>query len=261
MRSLLSAKGAIYVHLDYRVGPYVKVILDEILGENNFRNEVIWYYSGGGASKEQWARKHDNIFYYSAGSAWTFNVDDVRQHYKWVDGQNRADGSGRDLYRGKLPDDVFDLHGVMPWAGEKTGYETQKPESLLERFIKASSNEGDLVADFFAVQAPRSLSQRSLAVAGLAAIWVAGAFTLRASVSSIENCKPFEVLNLGKYERQYWQGVTFGAAKDKPFAEQALYEYLAFILKLYGAQPVAGWHTYMERRARPWSISARWMHR
>jgi adenine specific DNA methylase Mod len=149
MKSLLSARGAIYVHLDYRVGPYVKTILDEIFGEDNFRNEMIWYYSGGGASKEQWARKHDNIFYYTVGSQWTFNVDDVRQEYKWVDGQKRADGSGRDLERGKLPDDVFDLHGIMPWAGEKTGYETQKPEALLERFVKASSNPGDLVADFF----------------------------------------------------------------------------------------------------------------
>ena len=241
MRSLLSPKGAIYVHLDYRVGPYVKTILDEILGEDNFRNEVIWYYSGGGASKEQWARKHDNIFYYSAGTAWTFNVDDVRQPYKWVDGQKRADGSGRDLERGKLPDDVFDLHGVMPWAGEKTGYETQKPESLLERFIKASSNPGDLVADFFCG------SGTTLAVAEkLGRRWIGcdlgrwGTHVTRKRLLGIENCKPFEVLNLGKYERQYWQGVTFGEAKDKPLVEQALYEYLAFILKLYGAQPVSG---------------------
>jgi len=62
----------------------------------------------------------------------------------------------------------------------------------------------------------------------------------RKRLLGIENCKPFEVLNLGKYERQYWQGVTFGEKKDKSLTEQALYEYLAFILKLYGAQPVAG---------------------
>ena len=59
----------------------------------------------------------------------------------------------------------------------------------------------------------------------------------------IEGCKPFEVLNLGKYERQYWQGITFGEAKDKPHTERALYEYLAFILKLYGAQPLPGSRT------------------
>jgi hypothetical protein len=129
----------------------------------------------------------------------------------------------------------------MPWAGEKTGYETQKPESLIERFIKASSNHGDLVADFFCG------SGTTLAVAEkLGRRWIGcdlgrwGIHVTRKRLLGIENCKPFEVLNLGKYERQYWQGVTFGEAKDKPLAEQALYEYLAFILKLYGAQPVAG---------------------
>ena len=240
MKQLLSENGSIYVHLDYRVGPYVKSILDEIFGENGFRNEIIWYYSGGGASKDQWARKHDNIYYYSIGSQWVFNVDDVRQPYKWTDGQKRADGTGRDLRKGKLPDDVFDLHGILPWANEKTGYETQKPESLLERMVKASSNHGDLVADFFCG------SGTTLAVAEkLGRRWIGcdlGRWSIhvtRKRLLGIENCKPFDVLNLGKYERQYWQGVTFGN-KDRSATEQALYEYLAFILKLYSAQPVAG---------------------
>lgn len=237
MKRLLSARGSIYVHLDYRVGPYVKVILDEIFGEDAFRNEVVWYYSGGGASKEQWARKHDNIYFYSSGREWTFNVDDVRQPYKWVDGQRRADGSGRDLEKGKLPDDVFDMHGVMPWATEKTGYETQKPEALLERFIKASSNPGDLVADFFVG------SGTTAAVAEkLGRRWIAcdlGRFaihTTRKRLMGVEGCKPFEVMNLGKYERQYWQASSF-QGRDP---EQVLFEYLAFILRLYGAAPVAG---------------------
>ena len=240
MKQLLSENGSIYVHLDYRVGPYVKSILDEIFGENGFRNEIIWYYSGGGASKDQWARKHDNIYYYSIGSQWVFNVDDVRQPYKWTDGQKRADGTGRDLRKGKLPDDVFDLHGILPWANEKTGYETQKPESLLERMVKASSNHGDLVADFFCG------SGTTLAVAEkLGRRWIGcdlGRWSIhvtRKRLLGIENCKPFDVLNLGRYERQYWQGVTFGN-KDRSATEQALYEYLAFILKLYSAQPVAG---------------------
>lgn len=240
MKSLLSQHGSIYVHLDYRVGPYIKIILDEIFGEKNFRNEIIWYYSGGGASREQWARKHDNIFYYSAGSQWIFNVNDVRQPYKWVDGQKRADGSGRDLKKGKLPDDVFDLHGIMPWASEKTGYETQKPETLLERIVKASSNPGDLVADFFCG------SGTTAAVAErLGRRWIAcdlGRYAIhvtRKRLLGIEKCKPFDLLNLGRYERQYWQGATFdpGASRVSP---QALYEYLAFILRLYGASPVPG---------------------
>ena len=240
MKRLLSENGSIYVHLDYRVGPYVKSILDGIFGENSFRNEIIWYYSGGGASRDQWARKHDNIYYYSVGSQWTFNVDDVRQSYKWTDGQKRADGSRRDLLKGKLPDDVFDLHGILPWAKEKTGYETQKPEPLLDRIVKASSNCGDLVADFFCG------SGTTLAVAErLGRRWIGcdlgrwGIHVTRKRLLGVENCKPFDVLNLGRYERQYWQGVTFGK-KEKTVTEQALYEYLAFILNLYGSQPVTG---------------------
>jgi len=115
-----------------------------------FRNEIIWYYGGGGASKKQWAHKHDDILFYTKSRRWTFNVDEVRQEYKWVDGQKRADGSNRNLERGKLPDDVIVMHGIMPWAGEYRGYKTQKPESLVSQFVKASSNAGDIVLDPFA---------------------------------------------------------------------------------------------------------------
>ncbi len=124
---------------------------------------------------------------------------------------------------------------------EYLGYATQKPEALLERVIAASSLSDDLVADFFCG------SGTALAVAEkLGRRWIGcdlgrwGIHVTRKRLLGIENCKPFEVLNLGKYERQYWQGVTFSERKDRSLTEQALYEYLAFILKLYGAQPVAG---------------------
>jgi DNA modification methylase len=133
-----------------------------------------------------------------------------------------------------------DISPVNSQAIEDTGYDTQKSEALLERIIKASSNAGDLVADFFCG------SSTTLAVAEkLGRRWIGcdlGRFavhTTRKRLLGIEGCKPFEILNLGKYERQYWQGVTFGA-KGKNITEQALYEYLAFILKLYGAQPLVG---------------------
>jgi adenine-specific DNA-methyltransferase len=120
-------------------------------------------------------------------------------------------------------------------------YSTQKPEALLERIVKASSEQGSIVADFFCG------SGTTLAVAEtLGRRWVGcdpgrwATHITRKRLLGIENCKPFEVLNLGKYERQYWQGVTFGDAKDKPLTERALFEYLAFILKLYGAQPLVG---------------------
>jgi hypothetical protein len=134
-----------------------------------------------------------------------------------------------------------DLNLANPMADERTGYPTQKPEVLLERILTASSQPGDLIADFFCG------SGTTLAVAEkLDRRWIGcdlsrwAIHVTRKRVLGIENCKPFEVLNLGKYERQYWQSVTFGGKKEKALTERALYEYLAFILKLYGAQPVAG---------------------
>jgi adenine-specific DNA-methyltransferase len=133
-----------------------------------------------------------------------------------------------------------DLNLANPMAAERTGYATQKPEVLLSRIITASSKPGSLVADFFCG------SGTTMAVAEkLGRRWIGcdlgryAIHTTRKRLLGIENCKPFEILNLGKYERQYWQGVTF-VEKGKKFTEKALYEYLAFILKLYGAQPVAG---------------------
>lgn len=97
----------------------------------------------------RWARKHDTLLFYSKGKTWTFNADAVRVPYKWTAGQTRADGSGRDLKAGKLADDVWEHHSLMPWSGERLGYPTQKPEALLERVIQASSNPGDVVLDPF----------------------------------------------------------------------------------------------------------------
>jgi len=134
-----------------------------------------------------------------------------------------------------------DLNLANPMATERTGYPTQKPEVLLERILQASSKPSGLIADFFCG------SGTTLAVAEkLGRRWIGcdlgrwGIHVTRKRLLSIENSKPFEILNLGKYERQYWQGMTFGGAKNKPLTEHALYEYLAFILKLYGSQPVAG---------------------
>jgi len=150
MKRLLKKTGSIYVHLDWHASHYVKVEMDKIFGHECFQNEFVWYYSGGGASKKRWARKHDCILLYTRSRIkWTFNVDDVRQPYKWTAGQKRADGSGRDLAKGKLPDDVFELNSEMPWSKNRVGYPTEKPTKLVERLVLASSNADDVVADFF----------------------------------------------------------------------------------------------------------------
>jgi DNA modification methylase len=147
-----------------------------------------------------------------------------------------------DEYEGMVLQDIWtDLNKIHNQSSEATGYDTQKPEALLNRIIRASSSEGDLVADFFCG------SGTTLGVSEkLGRRWIGcdlgrwATHVTRKRMLGIQNCKPFEVLNLGKYERQYWQGITFGESKDKPLTERALYEYLAFILKLYRAQPLPG---------------------
>ncbi len=150
MHRVLKPTGSLYLHCDPTASHYLKALMDGIFGRENFQNEIVWYYGGGGASKKRFARKHDIILFYAKSSRWTFNVDDIRVPYKWTEGQRRADGSSRDYDKGKLPDDVIELHGVMPWAGERTGYPTQKPVALAERIVKASTNPGDIVLDCFA---------------------------------------------------------------------------------------------------------------
>ena len=149
MRRILKPTGSIYLHCDHTMSHYLKLLMDAIFGRQQFQNEFVWYYSGGGASKRRWARKHDVLLFYSRSKNWTFNADSVRSPYKWVDGQARADGSERNLSAGKLPDDVWEHHAVMPWAKERTGYPTQKPLALLDRIILASSDLGSFVFDPF----------------------------------------------------------------------------------------------------------------
>lgn len=255
LRELLSPNGTIYVHIDWTIGHYLKLVLDEIFGRENFRNEIIWYYTNKlGTGGNTFDKHHDSLLVYVGGKKWTHNalMRPVRERKmqpvtQKIEGKRvwLRDGEGKRVYAMSSAEtkvgDVWEVPYINPVASERLGYATQKPEALIESVLLASSHEGDLVADFFCG------SGTTLAVAEkLGRRWIGcdlgrwGIHVTRKRLLGIENCKPFEVLNLGKYERQYWQGVTFGGKKDKPITEQALYEYLAFILKLYGAQPVAG---------------------
>jgi DNA modification methylase len=260
IRDLLSTRGTIYVHCDWHVNHLIRGVLDEVFGTDGFVNEIAWHYFGfKRKTASNFPRKHDTILAYAGAGEHTWNVQYKPHRPEYVarfkkdkggrlyrDDVNPTAGGARTIYLDDVPGDIVDsvwddIPPVNPMGSERWDYPTQKPEALIERIIRASSNEGDLVADFFCG------SGTTLAVAEkLGRRWIGcdlgrwGIHVSRKRLLGIEGCKPFEVLNLGKYERQYWQGVTFGEAKDKTVAEHALYEYLAFILRLYGAQPVAG---------------------
>lgn len=158
MQRLLTASGTIYVHLDWHAAHYVKVLLDEVFGYDHFLNEIIWSYRTGGRSQRWFARKHDTLLAYARKRGnHKFHV--IRAGSYRTDGLN-YDQNGRpykSTLSGRLyfdPDgpamtDVWELPFLSTVARERTGYPTQKPESLLERVIQASSDPGDLVADFF----------------------------------------------------------------------------------------------------------------
>jgi len=154
MRELLANTGSMYVHLDWHVGHYVKLVLDEVFGKTKFRNEVIWGYGGGGAPKDFYPKKHDTLFWYSKSDDWTFN----KQYRPYSEGtlQRGLTAVKGDQYQlseeGAGLDDWWTDSRVQkilsPTAYENLKYATQKPMSLLERILKGHSNEGDLVADF-----------------------------------------------------------------------------------------------------------------
>ncbi|MBI5351606.1 MAG: site-specific DNA-methyltransferase [Chloroflexi bacterium] len=156
MVRLLSPKGTLYLHLDWHADAYARLILDELFGaEGVFINEVIWTYHGPSPIKTAYNRKHDTILVYAKGKDYTFNADAVREPYSpntvTTFKSSRKAGFGKvpNLERGKVPEDWWYFPVVARLHNERTGYPTQKPEALLERIIRASSNEGDLVADFF----------------------------------------------------------------------------------------------------------------
>ncbi len=158
MHRVLSEQGSLYVHLDWRAGHYVKVLLDDIFGIDNFLNEIIWSYRTGGSSRRWFARKHDTLLLYAkrAGQH-TFNVlrgGEFRTQGMNLDQQGRPyknTRAGRLYFHPEGPalSDVWELPFLSTVSRERNGYPAQKPEALLERIIQASSNEGDLVADFF----------------------------------------------------------------------------------------------------------------
>ena len=160
LHRVLNPTGSIYLHCDPTASHYLKLLMDAVFKVNNFRNEIAWCYRGAGYPKKDFGKRHDTIFRYSKTDTYIFNLDEVREKYaettkerfKHYIGNVRKGGDfGEQKLNplGKQPDDWWQIQPVAPSAKERLGYPTQKPETLLERIIKASSKEGDIVLDPF----------------------------------------------------------------------------------------------------------------
>ena len=277
MRDLLAEDGSIYVHCDWRVNSFVRMNMDEIFGRDNFRNEVIWDYSFRMMDLPSfYNRKHDTLLFYSRSDTAVFNMpktewtrEDLMKSRKqaihvdengveliWMPGgkghsKNKLRRVDEILAEGKAVSDVWQMGIISSSSGERVDYPTQKPEALLERIIKASSNEGDLVADFFCG------SGTTAAVAEkLGRKWICtdlGKFAIhttrkrligvqRESKDAGKPFRAFEVLNLGRYERQAYLNVggrLSGKQKEQALAQKER-EFRDLILRAYRAEPLEG---------------------
>ncbi|MHB8448799.1 MAG: site-specific DNA-methyltransferase, partial [Rudaea sp.] len=283
MRDLLAEDGSIYVHCDNRVSAFLRLTLDEVFGRDRFQNTVVWHYRRWTAASTSYQSMHDLLMFYTRNDAYTFNpvaidptesqqsviekgynvnvvkskngkirqllvYDRARVEELIASGKIDPQNYGRIVYVERkdtvAPDVWTDIQFIHSQAIERVDYPTQKPEALLERIIKASSNEGDLIADFFAG------SGTTAAVAEkLGRKWIAtdlGKFAIhttrkrligvqRELKASDKNFRAFEVLNLGRYERQAYLNVggrltpeqreAALAAKEREFRELILRAY------------------------------------
>jgi len=275
MHGLLADDGSIYVHCDWRVNSYMRLVLDEIFGKENFLNEMIWHYQAGTAPLKGFAKKHDNIIAYTKVHGQNI-FNPIRLLVKDESIYPHVDGDGR-KYRmsgnnnatryyadeGRKADDVWtwldrkenNVVQVFHALPEHIGYPTQKPQKLLERIINASSNEGDLVADFFCG------SGTTLAVAEkLGRKWIGsdlGRFAIHTSRKRLiqvqrdmkkdgKDFRAFEILNLGKYEREYYASGL--RQEQQAFLTEKERQFIELILSAYKAQPVNSFNTFVGKK-------------
>jgi DNA modification methylase len=257
IRDLLAETGSLYVHCDWRVTHFLRSILDDLFSKDGFVNEIIWSTPGGGASGRRFSRKHYTLLFYSKAcdeKRMTFNVDDVRVAYETENIQpqtyhfetNKKKRPGfKDGFTwvpnegGKICPDVWtDIKALYGPSRELVDYATQKPEALLDRIIRASSNEGDLVADLFCgsgttgVVAERLGRRWLMADLGRFAIHT----TRKRLIELQREChtegrayRSFDVYNLGRYERQWWQKAALHGADE---------EHRRVVLEFFRAEPL-----------------------
>jgi len=269
MHDLLAEDGSIYVHCDWRVNSYMRLVLDEIFGKDNFLNEISWsYFAFKRSTTKKFPQKHDNIFSYCKNKdsyIWNTQFKPHNPEYlkRWKkdengrmyrDDVNPTKGGTRIIYLDEIGGDIVDsvwddIPPVNPVAQERVDYPTQKPEALIERIIKASSNDGDLIADFFCG------SGTTLSVAEkMGRKWIGsdlgkfGVHTTRKRMINVQrglkkegkNFRAFEILNVGRYERENFLATNndLRAEEKSKQAERKEKEFVKLILTAYKAEPV-----------------------
>ncbi len=214
MHRLLAPTGTLYLHLDWHANAYARLLLDEIFGPERLLNEIIWVYHGPSPIRRAFNRKHDTILVYTKSAGFTFNADAVRQPYDpntvktFAASPKAGFGKVPNLARGKVPEDWWYFPVVARLHSERTGYPTQKPSALLERILKASSNPGDWVADFFC-----GSGTLPVGASRLDRRWIASDATSRAvhttSTRLVEgDGGPFSIYGVGQGENRNYEGTA-----------------------------------------------------
>ncbi|MGD9583651.1 MAG: DNA methyltransferase [Lysobacterales bacterium] len=254
MRDLLADDGSIYVHCDWRVCSFIRLAMDEVFGRDCFKNEIIWHYRRWPAKSPMFQRSHDTIFWYgkTEKTIWIQQFQELSEATLKRFGGMKVRGETTKIVleeasAGAPMRDVWEVNHVLGANPENIGYPTQKPETLIERIVQANTNAGDLVADFFCG------SGTTAAVAEkLGRRWIAtdlgkfGIHTTRKRLIGVQrelkaakkNFRAFEVLNLGRYERQAYLhvGGRLNASQREQALAQKEREFRELILRAYKAE-------------------------
>ena len=274
MHDLLAEDGSIYVHCDYRVNSYIRMVLDEVFGKDNIVNEIVWSYPDKlQGNINGLPKNHDNIFFYKKNPKFIWNgvkiqLDKPRKinariwnpDTEKLDTKKDKDGKViYNTYSDKGADDVWMIPQAQVTKRDNTGYPTEKPMSILERIIKASSNEGDLVADFFCG------SGTTLAVAEkLGRKWIGtdlGRFSIHTSRKRMigvqrelkkdgKDFRAFEILNIGRYEREHFIDINENLREEEKRKQQEKKEreFIELILSAYKAVPVNSFNNFVGKK-------------
>jgi len=234
MRELLADTGSIYVHLDWHVGHYVKIVIDELFGKNRCLNECVWSYKSGGASTDHFSRKHDAIYLYTKGKKYFFKILKEKSYNR---GFKPYNFKGVEEFRDEIGwytlvnmRDVWDIDMVGRTSAERNDYATQKPEKLLDRVIQASCPEGGVVVDFFGGSGTTAAVAEKLGRRWITTDLGKPACMIMRKRLIDQGAKPFLYQAIGDYQVE--------AAKSELGRKFRVGDLSAIVLSLYGAQPL-----------------------